>query len=148
MFYPTSGVFIQAEGLFVELTLSSCYDFIEQSCESVLKHLSVLQKVRYGSILMTYVLDINVTFFSFWTMLVGYKDNMLGSMCLLYWFLFGDFLKEIISQDHVFLKLWSFTLFSQCEPMRIECLLTFSFFSLMSVVSHSMSLFITQKILK
>ncbi|XP_014516036.1 uncharacterized protein LOC106773795 [Vigna radiata var. radiata] len=35
----------RAEGLFVELTLSSCYDFIEQSCESVLKHLSVLQKV-------------------------------------------------------------------------------------------------------
>jgi len=64
MFYPTCGVFIQAEGLFVELTLSSCYDFVEQSCEFVLKHLSVLQKVRYGSILMTYVLDIDVTFFS------------------------------------------------------------------------------------
>ncbi|KAK7380008.1 hypothetical protein VNO78_32334 [Psophocarpus tetragonolobus] len=35
----------RAEGLFVELTLSSCYDFIEQSCDFVLKHLSVLQKI-------------------------------------------------------------------------------------------------------
>ncbi|CAJ1951801.1 unnamed protein product [Sphenostylis stenocarpa] len=35
----------RAEGLFVELTLSSCYDFVEQSCDFVLKHLSVLQKV-------------------------------------------------------------------------------------------------------
>ncbi|KAK8470515.1 hypothetical protein PHAVU_004G163100 [Phaseolus vulgaris] len=35
----------RAEGLFVELTLSSCYDFVELSCDFVLKHLSVLQKV-------------------------------------------------------------------------------------------------------
>ncbi|XP_054786907.1 uncharacterized protein LOC129293129 [Prosopis cineraria] len=35
----------RAEGLLVELTLSSCYDFIEKSCEFVLKHLSVMQKL-------------------------------------------------------------------------------------------------------
>ncbi|KAK7314481.1 hypothetical protein VNO77_33006 [Canavalia gladiata] len=35
----------RAEGLFVELTFSSCYDFVEQSCEFVLKHLTVLQKL-------------------------------------------------------------------------------------------------------
>ncbi|XP_020233238.1 uncharacterized protein LOC109813457 [Cajanus cajan] len=35
----------RVEGLFAELTLSSCYDFVEQSCDFVLKHLSVLQKV-------------------------------------------------------------------------------------------------------
>ncbi|TKY44646.1 IST protein [Spatholobus suberectus] len=35
----------RAEGLFAELTLSSCYDFVEQSCDFVLKHLSVLQKL-------------------------------------------------------------------------------------------------------
>ncbi|KAL1318644.1 hypothetical protein HN51_070960 [Arachis hypogaea] len=35
----------RAEGLIAELTLSSCYDFIEQSCDFVLKHLSVLQKL-------------------------------------------------------------------------------------------------------
>ncbi|KAK7291461.1 hypothetical protein RIF29_06626 [Crotalaria pallida] len=35
----------RAEGLIVELMLSSCYDYVEQSCEFVLKHLSVLQKL-------------------------------------------------------------------------------------------------------
>ncbi|KAK7251577.1 hypothetical protein RIF29_34891 [Crotalaria pallida] len=35
----------RAEGLMVELTLSSCYDFVEQLCEFVLKRLSVMQKV-------------------------------------------------------------------------------------------------------
>ncbi|KAG5134393.1 hypothetical protein JHK82_025581 [Glycine max] len=35
----------RAEGLFVELTLSSCYDFVDQSCDFVLKHLPVLQKL-------------------------------------------------------------------------------------------------------
>ncbi|XP_061340115.1 uncharacterized protein LOC133286683 [Gastrolobium bilobum] len=35
----------RAEGLIAELTLSSCYDFVEQSCDFVLKHLSVLQKL-------------------------------------------------------------------------------------------------------
>ncbi|RDX63304.1 IST1-like protein, partial [Mucuna pruriens] len=35
----------RAEGLFVELTLSSCYDFVEQTCDFVSKHLSVLQKL-------------------------------------------------------------------------------------------------------
>ena len=53
----------RAEGLFVELTLSSCYDFVDQSCDFVLKHLPVLQKLRYESILMIYALDIDVTFF-------------------------------------------------------------------------------------
>ena len=65
MFYPSCGVVIQAEGLFVELTLSSCYDFVDQSCDFVLKHLPVLQKLRYESILMIYALDIDVTFFFF-----------------------------------------------------------------------------------
>ncbi|KAK4280877.1 hypothetical protein QN277_012437 [Acacia crassicarpa] len=35
----------RAEGLLIELTLSSCYDFIEKSCDFVLKHLSVMQKL-------------------------------------------------------------------------------------------------------
>ncbi|XP_028804978.1 uncharacterized protein LOC114759911 [Neltuma alba] len=35
----------RAEGLLAELTLSSCYDFVEQSCDFVLKHLSVMQKL-------------------------------------------------------------------------------------------------------
>ncbi|KAL2321262.1 hypothetical protein Fmac_030231 [Flemingia macrophylla] len=35
----------RAEGLCAELTLSDCYDFVEQCCDFVLKHLSVLQKV-------------------------------------------------------------------------------------------------------
>ncbi|MED6167845.1 hypothetical protein PIB30_006493 [Stylosanthes scabra] len=35
----------RAEGLLVELTLSSCYDFVEHSCEFVLKHLSVMHKL-------------------------------------------------------------------------------------------------------
>ncbi|XP_019429474.1 PREDICTED: uncharacterized protein LOC109337059 isoform X2 [Lupinus angustifolius] len=35
----------RAEGLMVELTLSSCYDFVEQLCEFVLKRLSVMQKL-------------------------------------------------------------------------------------------------------
>ncbi|OIW03675.1 hypothetical protein TanjilG_30739 [Lupinus angustifolius] len=39
-----SNAYGRAEGLIVELILSSCYDYIEQSCELVLKHLSVLQK--------------------------------------------------------------------------------------------------------
>ncbi|KAK9269705.1 hypothetical protein L1049_001483 [Liquidambar formosana] len=34
----------RAEGLLAELILSSCYDFVEQSCEFILKHLSVMQK--------------------------------------------------------------------------------------------------------
>ncbi|MED6120705.1 hypothetical protein PIB30_023470 [Stylosanthes scabra] len=37
----------RAEGLIAELTMSSCYDFIEQSCDFVLKHLSVLQKLSF-----------------------------------------------------------------------------------------------------
>lgn len=39
----------QADGLLVELTVSSCYDFIEQSCEFVLKHLPAMQKLRCDS---------------------------------------------------------------------------------------------------
>lgn len=35
----------RAEGLLVELILSSCYGFVEKSCELVLKHLSVMQKL-------------------------------------------------------------------------------------------------------
>ncbi|XP_058732296.1 uncharacterized protein LOC131603872 [Vicia villosa] len=35
----------RAEGLLVELMLSSCYGFVEKSCELVLKHLSVMQKI-------------------------------------------------------------------------------------------------------
>ncbi|KAF1862211.1 hypothetical protein Lal_00026735 [Lupinus albus] len=35
----------RAEGLMVELMLSSCYDFVEQLCEFVLKRLSVMQKL-------------------------------------------------------------------------------------------------------
>jgi hypothetical protein len=37
----------QADGLLVELTLSSCYDFVDQSCDLVLNHLSMMQKQRY-----------------------------------------------------------------------------------------------------
>ncbi|KAE9600302.1 hypothetical protein Lal_00046341 [Lupinus albus] len=40
-----SNAYGRAEGLIVELMLSSCYDYVEQSCEFVLKHLSVLQKL-------------------------------------------------------------------------------------------------------
>ncbi|KAE7998749.1 hypothetical protein FH972_003260 [Carpinus fangiana] len=36
----------RADGLLVELTLSSCYDFVEQSCDFVLNHLSMMQKQR------------------------------------------------------------------------------------------------------
>ncbi|XP_023516086.1 uncharacterized protein LOC111780056 [Cucurbita pepo subsp. pepo] len=36
----------RAEGLLVELTISSCYDFVEQSCDTVLKHLPIMQKQR------------------------------------------------------------------------------------------------------
>ncbi|KAG2713153.1 hypothetical protein I3760_04G161800 [Carya illinoinensis] len=36
----------RADGLLVELMLSSCYDFVEQSCDLVLKHLSIMQKQR------------------------------------------------------------------------------------------------------
>nr|KYP61613.1 IST1-like protein [Cajanus cajan] len=35
----------RAEGLVVELTLSSCYGFVEQCCEFVLKHLPAMQKL-------------------------------------------------------------------------------------------------------
>lgn len=34
----------RADGLLVELRLSSCYDFVELSCDFVLKHLSIMQK--------------------------------------------------------------------------------------------------------
>ncbi|XP_030530013.1 uncharacterized protein LOC115740629 [Rhodamnia argentea] len=34
----------RAEGLLVELTLSSCYDFVELCCEFLLKHMSTIQK--------------------------------------------------------------------------------------------------------
>ncbi|KAF7848874.1 hypothetical protein BT93_L1476 [Corymbia citriodora subsp. variegata] len=34
----------RAEGLLVELTLSSCYDFVELCCEFLLKHMSTMQK--------------------------------------------------------------------------------------------------------
>ncbi|GAU39259.1 hypothetical protein TSUD_71980, partial [Trifolium subterraneum] len=34
-----------AEGLLVELILSSCYGFVEKSCELLLKHLTVMQKL-------------------------------------------------------------------------------------------------------
>ncbi|CAN0901592.1 IST1-like protein [Linum grandiflorum] len=37
----------RAEGLVAELILSSCYDFVECCCDLVLKHLSVLQKMRH-----------------------------------------------------------------------------------------------------
>ncbi|CAL1414430.1 unnamed protein product [Linum trigynum] len=37
----------RAEGLVGELVLSSCYDFVERCCDLVLKHLSVLQKMRH-----------------------------------------------------------------------------------------------------
>ncbi|CAN1177645.1 IST1-like protein [Linum perenne] len=37
----------RAEGLVAELILSSCYDFVERCCDLVLKHLSVLQKMRH-----------------------------------------------------------------------------------------------------
>lgn len=46
---------LQAEGLIAELTLTSCYDFVEWSCDFVLKHLSVLQKLRYKSIVMVMI---------------------------------------------------------------------------------------------
>ncbi|KAG7021843.1 IST1-like protein [Cucurbita argyrosperma subsp. argyrosperma] len=36
----------RAEGLLVELTIFSCYDFVEQSCDTVLKHLPIMQKQR------------------------------------------------------------------------------------------------------
>ncbi|KAL6221796.1 hypothetical protein ACLB2K_005191 [Fragaria x ananassa] len=36
----------RAEGLTVEVILSSCYDFVERCCDLVLKHLSVMQKQR------------------------------------------------------------------------------------------------------
>ncbi|CAK7334952.1 unnamed protein product [Dovyalis caffra] len=38
----------RAEGLLAELNQLSCYDFVEQFCDFVLKHLSVLQKLRLG----------------------------------------------------------------------------------------------------
>lgn len=36
----------RAEGLIMDMILSSCYDFVDHVCEIVLKHLSVLQKLR------------------------------------------------------------------------------------------------------
>lgn len=41
-------ILIQAEGLLAELDQLSCYDFVEQFCDFVLKHLSVMQKLRYA----------------------------------------------------------------------------------------------------
>lgn len=41
----------QADGLLDELNLSHCYDYVEQCCDFVLKHLSVLQKLRYNKLL-------------------------------------------------------------------------------------------------
>ncbi|KAL7226068.1 hypothetical protein ACSBR1_021243 [Camellia fascicularis] len=38
--------FNQTEEFLAELNLLSCYDFIEQSCEYILKQLSVMQKQR------------------------------------------------------------------------------------------------------
>ncbi|WCJ42453.1 Regulator of Vps4 activity in the MVB pathway protein [Euphorbia peplus] len=37
----------RAEGLLAELILSSCYDYVENSCDFVVKHLSVMQKIRH-----------------------------------------------------------------------------------------------------
>lgn len=37
----------RAEGLLAELDQLSCYDFVEQFCDFVLKHLSVMQKLRH-----------------------------------------------------------------------------------------------------
>uniref|UniRef100_A0A6N2KR33 IST1-like protein n=1 Tax=Salix viminalis TaxID=40686 RepID=A0A6N2KR33_SALVM len=37
----------RAEGLLAELNQLSCYDFVEQFCDFVLKHLSVMQKLRH-----------------------------------------------------------------------------------------------------
>ncbi|KAJ9183970.1 hypothetical protein P3X46_007762 [Hevea brasiliensis] len=37
----------RAEGLLAELALSSCYDFVEKSCDFVSKHLSVMQRMRH-----------------------------------------------------------------------------------------------------
>ncbi|XP_065849682.1 uncharacterized protein [Euphorbia lathyris] len=37
----------RAEGLLAELILSSCYEYVEKSCDFVLKHLSVMQKMRH-----------------------------------------------------------------------------------------------------
>ncbi|EEF48272.1 conserved hypothetical protein [Ricinus communis] len=37
----------RADGLLAELTLSSCYDFVEKSGDFVLKHLSIMQKIRH-----------------------------------------------------------------------------------------------------
>ena len=37
----------QADGLLAELMLSSCYDFVEHSCDFVLKHLSIMEKQRF-----------------------------------------------------------------------------------------------------
>ncbi|KAL9224497.1 hypothetical protein vseg_000523 [Gypsophila vaccaria] len=41
-----STAFARADGLIAELILSSCYDFVDHVCEIVLKHLSILQKLR------------------------------------------------------------------------------------------------------
>lgn len=47
----------QADGLLVELLLSSCYDFVEQSCDSVLKNLLIMQKQRYGLLFAVTIAD-------------------------------------------------------------------------------------------
>lgn len=41
------NAFGRAEGLLAELDQLSCYDFVEQFCDFVLKHLSVMQKLRH-----------------------------------------------------------------------------------------------------
>ncbi|XP_060668684.1 uncharacterized protein LOC107431867 isoform X2 [Ziziphus jujuba] len=40
------NAFGRAEGLLVELIYSSCYDFVERCCDLVVKHLSIMQKLR------------------------------------------------------------------------------------------------------
>lgn len=40
------NAFGRAEGFLAELKLSWCYDFVENCCDFVLKHLSVMQKIR------------------------------------------------------------------------------------------------------
>lgn len=79
----------QAEGLMVELTLSSCYDFVEQLCEFVLKHLSVLQKLRYefvliisASILMSFT-PFLCSLFKFEVRTMSYKFNLLDLFLVL-----------------------------------------------------------------
>lgn len=37
----------RAEGLLIELNMSSCYDFVEQFCECISNNLSAMDKQRY-----------------------------------------------------------------------------------------------------